>query len=55
MSKLTSALSATPSQLLTRLPWFRKLMQYSFLFFLVKGLLWTAVLMYPLLKGIAWV
>lgn len=53
MSKLNTALSIAPSQLLQRLPWFRKLMQYSFMFFLVKGLLWTAVLVYPLMKGIA--
>lgn len=44
---------ATHSDDRQRLPWFRKLVQYSFLFFLVKGLLWTALLAVPLVKGLA--
>jgi hypothetical protein len=36
----------------TRLPWLRKLLGYSFLFFLLKGLAWTALLAYPLMKGL---
>lgn len=45
--------SIHPHDTAQRLPWFRRLLQYSFLFFLVKGLLWTALLAVPLVKGLA--
>lgn len=51
MSQHISGQSGVSPPFLERLPGFRKLMQYSFMFFLVKGLMWTAVLLYPLIKG----
>lgn len=53
MYKLTTGVYGRSQRILERLPWFRRLLQYSFVFFLVKGLLWTAVLGYPLVKGLS--
>lgn len=53
MSQHASGQTAGSIRLLERVPGFRKLLQYSFMFFLLKGLLWTAVLVYPLIKALA--
>lgn len=52
MQRLQVQLTAISLRIQARLPWLRKLMQYSFMFFLVKGLLWTALVVYPLVRGI---
>lgn len=53
MHKLTACRHDYVRRFCERIPWLRRLLQYSFVFFLVKGLLWTAVLAVPLLKGLA--
>ena len=53
MSSLQVRAHAYGQRVLARFPWLRKLLQYSFVFFLLKGLAWTALLAWPLARGMA--
>lgn len=50
MEKPENTVTRNPSFFMDQIRWMKSLMKVSFLFFLVKGLFWTALVLYPLLK-----
>ncbi len=51
MNNLKQSLLGNSDHALYPRPWVKKLVQYSFLFFVGKGVLWTALAVFPLIMG----